>query len=253
MARADLWTRDQLLLALRLYLRLPFGKLHALNPEIIDLARQLGRTPAALAMKACNFATLDPAIQARGVRGLSNHSHADRELWHAFTTDAESLAAEAEEAAVRIAGIEEPAVPELSIPTGPTEVERLVRARRVQSFFRAAVLTTYDSRCALTGIPGAELLTASHIIPWSENVERRADPRNGICLNALLDRAFDRGLFTFDDNLRVVVSRRLTTSLADVRLTCSLDQIEGLSLNTPARFSPDLEAVRFHRANVFAA
>ena len=79
MPRSDLWTRDQLLLALRLYMRLPFGKLHRLNPEIIELAAQIGRTPDALSMKACNFATLDPALQARGIRGLSNLSNADRE------------------------------------------------------------------------------------------------------------------------------------------------------------------------------
>lgn len=253
MARADLWTRDQLLLALRLYMRLPFGKLHRLNPEIIELASQIGRTPNAMAMKACNFATLDPALQARGIRGLSNLSNADREIWSEFAVNAEALAAEAEDAAVRIAGIEEPTAPELRIPMGPTEVERLIRVRRVQSFFRAAVLTTYDSRCAVTGIAGAELLTASHIIPWSESVERRADPRNGICLNALLDRAFDRGLFTFDDDLRVLVSRRLTNGLADARLACSLDQIAGLMMNCPARFPPDPAAIRFHRANVFAA
>ena len=66
MARADLWTRDQLLLALRLYLHTPFGKLHANNPAIIDLARRIGRTPGALAMKSVNFANLDPAQAARG-------------------------------------------------------------------------------------------------------------------------------------------------------------------------------------------
>ena len=253
MARADLWTRDQLLLALRLYMRLPFGKLDSRNGDIIDLAAQIGRTPGALSMKACNFATLDPALQARGIRGLSNLSNADREIWTEFSNNSEALAAEAEEAAIRIAGIEEPAVPELRIPTGPTEVERIVRARRVQSFFRAAVLTTYESTCALSGIGGAELLTASHIIPWSDSVERRADPRNGICLNALLDRAFDRGLFTFDDGFRVIVSRPLTANVADARLKCSLDQIAGVELRSPNRFPPDVEAIRFHRANVFAA
>src|SRR4051812_27104393 len=117
MARADLWTRDQLLLALRLYMRLPFGKLDSRNPEIIELASQIGRTPGALSMKACNFATLDPALQSRGIRGLSNLSNADREIWSEFATNAEALAAEAEDAAVRIAGMEEPAVPELRIPT----------------------------------------------------------------------------------------------------------------------------------------
>jgi hypothetical protein len=52
------WTRDQQLVALRLDMRTPFGKLHGRNAEIVDLAARIGRTPGALAMKACNFASL---------------------------------------------------------------------------------------------------------------------------------------------------------------------------------------------------
>jgi predicted restriction endonuclease len=128
-----------------------------------------------------------------------------------------------------------------------------VRVRRVQGFFRAAVLTSYNHRCALTGLDLPELLTASHIIPWSESVERRADPRNGICLNSLFDRAFDRGLFTFDDDLRVVVSPRLRQATSNARLPCSLDDLEGSRLKLPDRFPPDREAVRYHREMVFQA
>ena len=50
-----------------------------------------------------------------------------------------------------------------------------------------------------------ELLNASHIIPWSKDIARRADPCNGIALNALYDRAFDRGLITFDESFRQVL------------------------------------------------
>ncbi|WP_211238039.1 hypothetical protein [Derxia gummosa] len=48
------WTRDQLKLAFHLYCQLPFGRLHARNPEVMALARLLGRTPSALAMKLVN-------------------------------------------------------------------------------------------------------------------------------------------------------------------------------------------------------
>lgn len=252
--RDDLWTRDQLLLALRLYMRLPFGKLHRGNPDIIGLASKIGRTSNAMAMKACNFANLDPALQARGIRGLSNLSNADRAMWSEFSNNSEALAAEAEEAACRIgiAGtVDATAGDLLRMPASETDVERVIRARRVQSFFRAAVLTTYGSRCALSGISTGELLTASHIIPWSSSIERRADPRNGICLNALFDRAFDRGLFTFDQEFRVILTPQLRTASNDARLACSLDQLEGQPLLMPARFPPDAQAIRFHRENIF--
>lgn len=254
MPRDDLWTRDQLLLALRLYMRLPFGKLHKGNPDIIGLAVKIGRTSNAMAMKACNFANLDPSLQARGIRGLSNLSNADRAIWNEFADNSEALAAEAEDAASRIgiaSAADETADDILQMPTGETEVERVIRARHVQSFFRAAVLTTYGSRCALSGISTPELLNASHIIPWSASIERRADPRNGICLNALFDRAFDRGLFTFDDDFRVMLTPRLRTASKDVKLACSLDQLDGRPLLIPARFPPDVEAIRFHRENIF--
>jgi hypothetical protein len=65
------WTRDQLLIALRLYMRTPFGRLHGRNPQIIELSDKIGRTPNALAMKACNFASLDPAFRASNRKGLS--------------------------------------------------------------------------------------------------------------------------------------------------------------------------------------
>jgi hypothetical protein len=256
MPRSDLWTRDQLLLALRLYMRLPFGKLHNRNPDIIRLAAKIGRTANALTMKACNFANLDPALQARGVRGLPNLANADRTIWDEFASNPEALAAEAEEAAIRLGDTDDSdTAPDqlIRIPTGPTDVQRIIRARRVQSFFRAAVLTTYNTRCALSGISNPNLLIASHIIPWSDSVERRADPRNGICLNALFDRAFDRGLFAFDDALRVIFSPALRDATDEAPLACSLDKLEGQQLLSPSRFPPDVEALRYHRERVFKA
>lgn len=233
-------------------MRLPFGRLHGRNPEIIRLAREIGRTPGALAMKACNFASLDPDFRQTKRRGLTGASEADRRLWDEFSADAERVAAETEAVFARV----EPAsaereVAEIRIPEGDTEVTRVVRARRVQSFFRAAVLTSYGERCAVSGLNIPELLVASHIIPWSDSVERRADPTNGICLNALFDRAFDRGLVTFDENLRVVVSDRLKGAALSANLRCSLDEMAGRLLEVPSRLPPAAEALEHHRRHVF--
>jgi putative restriction endonuclease len=247
------WTRDQQLVALRLYMRLPFGRLHGRNPEIIALASEIGRTPNALAMKACNFASLDPAFRATNRRGLSGASEADRSLWNQFAQNAEQIAAEAEETFARL----EPAAAtaqlvEVQPPAGETDVQRLIRARRVQSFFRSAVLTSYAARCAISGLAVRELLVASHIIPWSTSVERRADPTNGICLNALFDRAFDRGLMTVDEDYRVVVSRRLQDAAATADLACSLREAHGRRIQLPERLAPDVAALAHHRNTIFA-
>jgi hypothetical protein len=233
-------------------MRLPFGRLHRGNPEIIALAEKIGRTASAMAMKASNFASLDPALQARGIRGLPNLSAADRGIWDEFAANPEALAAEAEEAAERVGNAAINVPPSTGVPPeGPTEILRTIRARRVQSFFRAAVSTTYTRKCALSGISDANLLVASHIIPWSASVARRADPRNGILFNGLFDRAFDRGLFTLDDELRVIVSDKLRGVAAAAELACGLNQLDGRAITIPERFPPDMDAIRYHRSNVF--
>jgi putative restriction endonuclease len=258
MPRADVWTHQQQLVALRLYCRLPFGRLHQHNPEIIDLAGRLGRTPSAVGMKACNFASLDPQQQARGISALGNVSNADRELWARFEADPEAVAAEMEQAWAAVKGEPEagggeatPDEADLISPSAETEREQVVRVRRVQQFFRSAVLVSYENRCALSDIAVPELLTASHIIPWAKDVKRRADPRNGLCLNALYDRAFDRGLISFDDELRVVVSPVLRSEEAPRLQREALVALEGRELRAPVRFMPDREALAWHRATMF--
>lgn len=199
-------------------------------------------------MKACNFASLDPHHQKRGVSALGNVSKADRELWGRFVADPEAVAAEAEtvamESDMRSVDAELPG-------DGPTEVERTIRARRVQSFFRATVLTSYNCRCALTGLAVRELLNASHIIPWSDDVARRADPHNGICLNALHDRAFDRGLITFDEDCRLVLSPAIKHDDMTDFHRLSLHAMEGTPLHIPERFIPAAEALAYHREHIF--
>lgn len=246
------WSEQELLIAFLLYCRTPFGRLHQRNPDILELSRVLGRTPSAVAMKACNFASLDPAQKARKIKALGNVSHADRRLWERFQHNPEEVAFEAEAANAMLTGQDSPPLEqEFQLPVGPSETSRMVRVRRVQAFFRDAVMVSYDYRCALSNIAVPELLTASHIIPWGVDVDRRADPRNGIALNALYDRAFDRGLITFDPSLRVVLSRRLRADDAPPFQREALLSLEGLRLRLPSRFAPDPDAMAYHREQVF--
>jgi predicted restriction endonuclease len=233
-------------------MRLPFGRLHGRNPEIIELAAQIGRSPGALAMKACNFAALDPTFLATNRRGLSGASRSDRALWEEFSNNPEKLAVETE---AKFAEIDPTrALSDLDAirpPTGETDKLQIIRARRVQSFFRAAVLTSYGSRCAISGLATTELLIASHIIPWSKSIERRADPRNGICLSALFDRAFDKGLITLDEDYRVVVSKRLLKDAKTASLSNSIDKAHGRQIEMPRRFIPDTATLDHHRMHTF--
>ena len=91
-----LWTRDELILSLNLYLKLPFGKLHSRTPAIIYLATILGRTPGSIAMRLNNFASVDPYHQLRGIVGLPGGKKQVEPIWNEFINNKEELLFESE-------------------------------------------------------------------------------------------------------------------------------------------------------------
>lgn len=161
MPQKQLWSRDDLIAAFNLYCRIPFGQMHKGNPKVIDLAGALSRTPSAVALKLVNYASLDPLLQARGIRGAAHGSKRDKEIWREFHDDWEALAYESELALARLK--KKPIEEIAKFPEGTTR-ETVVRARVNQTFFRAAVLAAYNSTCCITGLAIPDLLIASHIL-----------------------------------------------------------------------------------------
>ncbi len=253
------WTHDQLKLTFHLYCQLPFGKLHSRNPEIIELANLIGRTPSAVAMKLVNFASLDPTITSTGRSGLGNASSLDRNIWDEFHADWEGLAVECNrlkskllESHGTVAATnpeEQEEVSGLEDYTGQTR--QVVTEQRIkQHFFRRAVLSSYRGRCCMSGLSEPSLLIASHIVPWSQDKANRLNPSNGLCLSAIHDKAFDKGLLTISDEFRVIVSDKLKRNegafIREVMLPLS-----GRPIELPERFMPDAAFIAHHRLEVF--
>jgi hypothetical protein len=255
---SDRWTREQLKLAFHLYCQLSFGKLHSRNPEIIELARLIGRTPSAVAMKLVNFASLDPAIIGTGRSGLGNASAFDREIWREFHMDWEGLTLECERlrsqlgAATELLIVEAESSEDLLVPDDFTgETRRVVTEQRIkQHFFRRAVLSSYRGRCCMSGLSETRLLIASHIVPWSKDKTNRLNPSNGLCLSAIHDRAFDTGLIALTDDWRVVVSNELRKR-DEPFVKQVLLPLEGQQIELPERFRPDHSFLVRHREEVF--
>ena len=243
------WTRDQLLAALNLYHQTPFGKQHKTYPPIVHLAEKIDRTPSAVAMKLSNFTSLDPVEAERGIAGLSGASNADRAIWAEFEGNMNGLANESEESLERfgVESIPGPSEADDFLPTGPSEVLAIVKVRRQQQFFRRAVLSSYDNRCCITGNPVPELLRASHIVPWAKSEKHRTNPRNGLCLAANFDAAFDRGLISFDDSFRLLLHPRLAKHLPNPELELTFVQAEGQQILLPGKNLPDPTLIRMHR------
>lgn len=248
------WSRDELIVAFNLYCKTPFGKIHIRNPEIKSLAKILGRSPSAVSWKLANFARLDPALQKRLISGAKHGGKGDIEVWDEFNSDWERLSFESEKLLARMTGkrIEEAAgIDKDELPKQGKERERIVRVRINQNFFRIAVLVAYDSRCCITDLAIPALLNASHIKPWAKDVLNRVNPRNGLCLNVLHDRAFDRGLITVTPEYKIKTSRFLDEYRLNKPIKDYLIRYNGKSIKLPNRFIPDLSFLKYHNQYVF--
>ncbi len=252
MAGVNRWTRDQLIVAFTLYSQIPFGRLHSKNSDIIHYANLIGRTPSALAMKLVNFASLDPFIIESGRTGLKGVSNADRALWQEMTEDTKAFGAQCEQAMEKLEPsavyIQDSEVHDFS----GRERTTIVKARVDQQLFRKHVLAAYEYRCCLTELEEPALLVASHIRPWSHAVEHRLNPSNGLCLSSLHDKAFDRGLISFNDHLEMLLSPQIKKLKSTIYIE-NFANYEGKKLRLPCRYPPDISQLKYHRNKIFLA
>jgi putative restriction endonuclease len=256
------WSRQETLAALHIYAQLTFGQLHSRTPLIRQLASWIGRTPNSVALKLVNFASLDPQVIASGRRGMGNSSSLDKMVWRDLNQHWTSVTLEAAAQYERLAmdnGIspivdiaDDLAAEGVAIPEGKTR-SATVQVRVNQARFRKAVLASYNSTCCVSGLRHPKLVVASHIVPWSVDKENRLNPRNGLCLSAIHDRAFDRGLMTIGDDGRVQLSKEMHAIASPSAFTSQFLACQNAMVRMPERFAPDPLFLKWHRENLFAA
>ncbi|MDP2568146.1 HNH endonuclease signature motif containing protein [Photobacterium damselae subsp. piscicida] len=96
--------------------------------------------------------------------------------------------------------------------------------------------------CSLTKCNTKELLVASHIKPWrvSDNQER-LDSFNGLLLVATVDKAFDSGLISFNDDGSILISEEF-------------EEYQDIGIHTDMRIELKPENVHYlvyHREHVY--
>lgn len=249
-----LWTKEELILAINLYCKLPFGKMHKGNNEIIELATLINRSPSSVARKLGNFASFDPSLQARGIKGLTGTSKLDAEVWNEFYNDWDLRLMESEKllASFKSSTLEKlHGIHSNDLFKEGKERESVIRARVNQSIFRRMILAAYKNTCCITGIKNPELLIASHIVQWSKDTRNRLNPMNGLALNALHDRAFENGLITVDAvNYEVRVSTKLLKS-NNVAMKTYFENYERKQILLPDKFLPGKDFLRKHNEEKF--
>ena len=111
---------------------------------------------------------------------------------------------------------------------------RTVKQRLHQASFREAVISAYQGRCSLSGLPEKRLLDAAHIIPDAN--ERLGQPvvPNGLPLSKIHHAAFDAYLIGIDPDYRVHVSDRLLEQ-RDGKMLEVLKLLDGGKMHLPRR------------------
>ena len=153
MPPSRLWTKEELILAFNLYLKIAFGKTHSNNPKIIELANLINRTPASIVMRLGNFASIDPFHINRGISGLKNGMNQVQPIWNEFFHNQEELIYISEQilAQKENTSIEkkyENILFDLKELKGENVI-RAVKTRVNQSVFRQMVLSNYNNKCCL--------------------------------------------------------------------------------------------------------
>jgi len=247
------WSRDELIVAFNLYCKTPFTKINARNKGVKELASIIGRSNSAVALKLANFARLDPALQERNISGMSHGSKGEIAIWDEFSEDWEELSWQSERI---LAEYKEDSVEKSAgivvddLPAEGKERSSLVKTRVNQSFFRKTILASYDNRCCITGISISDLLVAGHIIPWSVDKKNRMNPRNGLCLSALHDKAFDKGLITVLPDFSIEFSGEILENKSPVVADFFLPS-KNRKITLPQRFYPGKEFLKYHNETVF--
>lgn len=256
------WTREELILALELYLRA--GLLDDKSPEVQQLSEALKdlafvqkedpevfRNPNGVAMKLANFAAFDPRYKGKG---LTSGGRLDKEIFEEFFESplllsgaASALrglwrpAADLDRVAEDVLNDEEYDARIESLEDHRVRIDRSIVLRRGEPGFRRTLIEAYEGRCALTGCNAVEALEAAHILGYRGNYSNK--PKNGLLLRADIHTLFDLGLLAIN-------SVDMSCVLAPELIRTDYEEYLGVQLRAPEEreFRPGRSHLDFHRA-----
>lgn len=253
MAKQNLWTREQTIVALNLYCKIPFNRVSSSHPDIVRIAKIIGRSPNSVKMKIGNFGSFDPELKRRGIVGLGNTSKMDELVWEEFNSNWDNLAYESELLISKFTNQPIEKTSEINLEDIPQGKEReaIIKQRVNQSFFRSTILSSYNMKCCITGLSVPDFLVASHIVPWAKDEKNRLNPHNGVCLNAIHDKAFDKGFITITTDYKIKVSNQLENLKKENAVHDLFLKYHNQAIHLPDKFLPSKDFLHYHQQNIF--
>lgn len=239
------WSREDIIIAYALYCVTPLKQINPRNKTIQQVAELIPHSVASIVMRMKNFMYLDP----RNKSGLGNVAKADKQIYEEFKYDWGALSIKAE----NLTGL---ALFDATPIQGAKPLSSLTnhsRVSRERHFFKRAVLSAYDGCCCISGCALPQMLTASHIKPYSKCRDEadRVNPENGICLNTFYDKAFDSGLMTITPNMKIHISPIVKKLSQDDFTRFWLLDLDGKDFIPPLRFAPHSAFLEYHNDKIF--
>ncbi len=238
------WEEETLIIDL--YTRLSYSEINDKSPEIIRLCSMLNTygydcVVSGLRNKMENLKSVDQEYISDGRIGRGHVAIEFSERWKNYQ-DSGFIGLDGDiEKAIQIVKKHNPDIPHSGIS-----------GRTGQTAFRERVLTSFDRQCCISGMNTAELLQACHIKPYrvcmaEGRMEQTADVRNGLCMNVLYHKAFDSGLFSIDEDRRVMLSPKLELKADDKFFR----PYEGKKIYQTNRTIIGDTYLEYHRKNIF--
>ena len=162
--------------------------------------------------------------------------------YHRFSGDADELAAKLNRE------LNYPKALLKGLDQAGKEAVREMKIRVNQKAFHDIIFNIYRNTCCITGIDIPAVNRASHILGWAESEPTRMDPRNGLCLSATYDAAFDRHLISIDEDFRLLISRDIKDYFSSTVVQAYFHERQGQKINLPKHFSPLQNYLQTHRS-----
>ncbi len=152
-----------------------------------------------------------------------------------------------------MAGIEPPSSTQSSSDF-KDEADSESRARGRSARFRVDVVAAYCHTCALTGyrittVTGHSIVDAAHIHQFADS--RNDDPKNGIALCKNAHWLFDLGLWSIDNDYRVIVASKLFVEACPSQEPLLAMVGKQLLLPRDQKLWPSLKNLAWHRGERF--
>lgn len=241
------WTKEETIVAFNVYCKIPFKNSNKTHPMIIKYAQLLGRSPSALNMKVGNIGRLDPDLKGQGITGLTHGAKMEEDVWTDFYGNPEFLAFESEKIIAKLSNQSIENSSAIQTEDLPQGIERtaIIKQRVNQSFFRSAVMSAYNFKCCISGISSPQLVEACHIVDWSEDINNRTNPKNGLCMNPFFHKAYDTNLVGITPDMSIIVSEELFQRATEKTFFNYLKEINGRKILLPDKFLPQREFLAF--------